>query len=593
MTPIEIAPSNGSSSPLSFNTKNIGKSLLLASLPGLLAGAHLANLLFFLNPNLPFSPSNFLQSVLVYGTFLGAGSALFLTALSRASVPRLLRWLPWAITLVLTATATLDWVFASRYSYFLPPGINVRMIKAAIWLSVLSLICFYVALLHTLHHRPYRRRARWGLILMAVASVYVMAERREAFKPRLRPAPRPSQIELGQRPNLYVVGLDGATLDAILPLARQGRLPFFAYLLEEGVYARPKSFRPVQKEALWTTLATGRLPYKHGIVGDRAFKAGFLGRNGWITLFPTPLDSIVWRFVTSPTPIDSRFCQALAIWDVLERLQFLPGVVGWPVTDPVSSKTAFTFSDRYFRGVYSDTTAQPKELAERGILFRVDPQEIESPLLDELDNRAPYRFLRTFSGDLWRESLGRFLLDQRSEVRASFFMLPGLAEVSLRYFGGFAAVQFGGVKRRPHVQASQLVTAYYRHLDRFLAALWARDSGPRILAVVSAYGVEAPDGWHKLWAQATGQAIEGRSQQAPDGLFMMAGEGVRAGQFLEKVELVDIMPTLLYALGFPIARDLDGKILTGAFSADFLDQHPLTVVPSYETLAPLDLESLP
>jgi hypothetical protein len=307
-----------------------------------------------------------------------------------------------------------------------------------------------------------------------------------------------------------------------------------------------------------------------------------------VTLFPTRFGSYAWQLISSPTPVDTRFRQALAAWDILERLRFLPGVVGWPVTDPVSSETAFTFSDRYFSGVFSDTAAQPTELAERGILFRVDPQDIESPLLDELDNRAPYRFLRALSGDLWRETLSKFLLDQRSEVQATFLVLPGLADVSRRNFGGFAAVQFGGVQRAPYVQASQLVTAYYRHLDRFLADLWARESGPRILAVVSAYGFEAPDGWQKLWAQASGRAIKGRSQRAPDGLFLMAGEGVRSGQFLEDVELVDIMPTLLYALGFPIARDLDGKVLTSAFSGDFLDQHPLAVVPSYETLAPLD-----
>lgn len=593
MTPTENSSANDARSSPPSALRRIGRTALLASLPGILAGAHLANLLFFLNPDLPFSPTTFVETLLIYAIVFGGGSALVLTALCRGSQTRLHRWLPWVVTLFLAVTAILDWIYASRYSYFLPPGINVRMIKAAIWLSLLSLICFYIALLHTLHERPYKRKARWALTLVAIASVYVMAERREAFKPSLRPAPRPSQIELGQRPNLYVVGLDGATLDAILPLARQGRLPFFARLLEQGVYARPQSITPVQKEALWTTLATGRLPYKHRIVGEQVVKAGYLGSDAWITLFPTRLDGAIWRVLSPPTPVDTRFRRALAVWDVLERLRFLPGVVGWPVTDPVSDEAAFAFSDRYFQGVYAESTARPSELAERGILFRVDPQDVESPLLDELDKRAPYRFLRTFAGDLWRETLARFLLDQRRDVRATFLMLPGLAQVSRRYFGGFAAVEFGGVQRRPYVEASQLVTAYYRHLDRFLADLWARETGPRILAVVSAYGVEAPEGWHRLWAQATGQAIEGRTQQAPDGVFLMAGEGVRAGQFLENVELVDITPTLLYALGFPIARDLDGTVLTSAFSGAFLDQHPLTVVPSYETLAPQDLPALP
>jgi arylsulfatase A-like enzyme len=50
--------------------------------------------------------------------------------------------------------------------------------------------------------------------------------------------------------------------------------------------------------------------------------------------------------------------------------------------------------------------------------------------------------------------------------------------------------------------------------------------------------------------------------------------------------LVDVAPTLLYALGLPVARDLDGRVLTGAFEASFLARRPLAFFPSYEALAP-------
>ena len=66
---------------------------------------------------------------------------------------------------------------------------------------------------------------------------------------------------------------------------------------------------------------------------------------------------------------------------------------------------------------------------------------------------------------------------------------------------------------------------------------------------------------------------------------MLIGEGVKANGFLDSADIEDVMPTLLYALGFPIARDLDGRVLTSAFDTSFLARHPLTFVPSYETLA--------
>ena len=291
--------------------------LALNLLPGLLAGAHAANQLFFLNPDLPFAPRTLIRVGLVYAAIGGLLSLLLLTPVTWGKGRRAQRLLPWATTFVLAAVAITDFVFASRYSYYLPPGINRRMIKAALWLTLVALIFFYTALLHTLHRRPYRFRSRWGLTLLALASIYVMAERREAFNPVPGPAPLPSAVELDRRPTLYVVGLGGASLDAILPLATQGRLPFFARLLEEGVYARPGSLAPVQGEALWTTLATGRLPYKHGIVSNQVFPAGLVAQDGWVSMLPTRIGTLLWETLTTPKLIDATHRRTVAIWDVL------------------------------------------------------------------------------------------------------------------------------------------------------------------------------------------------------------------------------------------------------------------------------------
>ena len=207
------SPSAVTSSPSPVPTATADRGwrlLLINSLPGLLAGSHVANQLFFLNPDLPFGPTTLLRVAMVYGAIGGLISLLLLTPLTWGREGRARRLLPWALTVVLATIAVSDFVLASRYSFYLPPGINRRMIKAAVWLSLLSLIFFYTALLHTLHRRPYGIRSRTGLLLAAFASVYVMAERREAFKPFVGPAPLPSVIEPAQRPTLYVIGLGGA-----------------------------------------------------------------------------------------------------------------------------------------------------------------------------------------------------------------------------------------------------------------------------------------------------------------------------------------------------------------------------------------------
>ena len=63
------------------------------------------------------------------------------------------------LTVALAGSALLDWTHASYYAYYLPPGINERLIKTALWLSLGALISFYTALLHALHHRVDERVA--------------------------------------------------------------------------------------------------------------------------------------------------------------------------------------------------------------------------------------------------------------------------------------------------------------------------------------------------------------------------------------------------------------------------------------------------
>ena len=63
-----------------------------------------------------------------------------------------------------------------------------------------------------------------------------------------------------------IVGLDGATLDAIEPLARDGRLPNLARLLREGTSARMRSTIPPMTLPAWSSFLTGSNPGRHGIV---------------------------------------------------------------------------------------------------------------------------------------------------------------------------------------------------------------------------------------------------------------------------------------------------------------------------------------
>lgn len=551
-------------------------------LPGLLAGGLLAGLLFFLNPELPFGLAPLARVGLYYGLLLGLASLLLLVVLSFGRRRRLRRMLPWSLTVALALGAGLAWAHASYLTYYLPPGINIRLIKAAAWLSLAALIAFYTALLHSLHARPYGWKSRALLGFLVVASLYAVVERREAFQSGPGPSPLPSGVEAGPRPRLWVVGLEGATLDVILPLAERGELRFFAELLEQGVYARMASLSPSRRAPLWTTLATGKLPHRHGVLADRAYPAGSLAPGAELTLLPVGIGFERWGLPDGGgRPVDSAETRHLALWEILDRVGFAGGVIGWPGSRSVPPGLAFALSEAALDTTGPTGAGYPRREVERARRLRATSLELATPATWQLGLEMAAADLEAWAIDAGRASLAARLCREHPGA-AGFVVLPGLGEVSRRYLADFSAVHFEGSRDPETQRRAERLIAYYRFLDDFLADFWEQLEGPRVLAVVSAEGGEAEPTWRALWERLRERRIP--VPRPPDGVLLLRGEGFREGRFLTEAHLADLAPTLLYALGLPVARDLDGRVLTGAFDSAHLARHPLIFLPSYETL---------
>ena len=109
-------------------SRELATSIGCAALPGLLAGTQVAGLLFFLNPHLEFAPGPVLRAMLVYGGLLGFASLLAHLPFTWDQPRRALRVLPWALVLVFTAAGVAHWTHASFFDFYLPAGINRRLI---------------------------------------------------------------------------------------------------------------------------------------------------------------------------------------------------------------------------------------------------------------------------------------------------------------------------------------------------------------------------------------------------------------------------------------------------------------------------------
>jgi hypothetical protein len=45
---------------------------------------------------------------------------------------------------------------------------------------------------------------------------------------------------------------------------------------------------------------------------------------------------------------------------------------------------------------------------------------------------------------------------------------------------------------------------------------------------------------------------------------------------------VDLTPTVLYYMGVPVARDMDGAVRADIFLPSYVSEHPVKYVPSHE-----------
>lgn len=564
--------------------------------PGFLVGVHLGGLLFFLNPRLPFAPVPVARAVLLYGLVGGCVSMLALSPLAWRAPRRALRFLPWAVTGAFGLAVGLDSFHASCYAYYLPSGINERLLKTALWLTGAALVAFYTSLLHTLHGRRYGVRSRLAFWALAIGSVILMVERREAFVPKVETARASGFAATSLRPALLVLGVDTATLDAVLPMAEEGRLPFLSSFLRDGAYGRLGSFAPNRPPALWTTLSTGKYPFEHGVLGERIHPAPFVEPGAELRLLPRGIGFSHWGTFGIPDRPEAgaRVRRVRALWEVLPRLGTSSGVVGWPAVsvddvregDRRGPGPDFAFAERFFSESFDPSAGLPESSTQRAWIFRVDVKELDPRHLGSFEEDAPEEVLESLAGDVWRQSVARVLIEEGG-TRSVFVRLPGLAEASASFFGGYAERRLEGRQEPEFERAASVLTSYYAAVDTLAAELWGKLAPPRLLAVVSPSGADVPGGLARAWLAARGRLpVHGELDDAPDGVLILGGDGVRPGTLVTGAELVDVAPTLLYALGLPVARDLDGRILTEAFTSEFLDSHPLTFVPSYETLAP-------
>lgn len=78
------------------------------------------------------------------------------------------------------------------------------------------------------------------------------------------------------------------------------------------------------------------------------------------------------------------------------------------------------------------------------------------------------------------------------------------------------------------------------------------------------------------------QKMEVSGTHKKEGILIMAGPGIKQGVRIDGASIFDITPTALALVNYPVAEDMDGKVLEGALQDDFLQSNPVRFIKSYE-----------
>jgi hypothetical protein len=124
------------------------------------------------------------------------------------------------------------------------------------------------------------------------------------------------------------------------------------------------------------------------------------------------------------------------------------------------------------------------------------------------------------------------------------------------------------------------VRAYVQQLDRALADI-ARKHPKHRLIVCSPHAVTPPRLPANVFALVA-DAVRPGDPGADDGFLLITGPDAAHRQNPAPARVVDIVPTLLFGSGLPIGRDMDGRVLTDAFTDDMLRRSALSVIQTYE-----------
>lgn len=339
-----------------------------------------------------------------------------------------------------------------------------------------------------------------------------------------------------ENPRVLILGIDGLEWDILDRYFEQGRLPALKKLVKEGASGRLKTVSAASPE-IWTSVATGRLPAVHGIHG-----------------------------YTDTSDIR----KVKAFWNILSEYGKRVILMNWWCTYPAEEIDGVNISSNALRGNFG-----------RKLPAVIYPDsrcpELSAIMLDKEENPPPAYLMRsTLEKYLWEvdfERAARHLIAEPWSLFALYFHQIDFA--SHKWTAEvFRKDRDGFVKVASDEKAGELwktIEFYYENMDRMVSEFMGCAGAGPLVVVLSDHG----------WA------YDGRQHNhRPDGVVIFHGPNVKEGYRIEGASVLDVLPTVMWFMGLPISKEMDGKHLLDVFSEQSEARYVESYGPMEKTASP-------
>jgi predicted AlkP superfamily phosphohydrolase/phosphomutase/tetratricopeptide (TPR) repeat protein len=370
---------------------------------------------------------------------------------------------------------------------------------------------------------------------------------------------------------LLLVGWDAADWNIADPLMADGRLPHLASLVQGGVRANLATLNPPISPMLWTSIATGKRPEKHGIYGFTEPTPDALGVRG----------------------IGNLGRATKAIWNILNQNGKRSVIVGWwpshpaePINGAMVSNCFAAPADITHQAPMAPGTVHPDSWRDRLADLRVHPAQVSGDMITAF---APVFASVDRQGTTDGRHIGEILAETISIYRAAVELIAGeqwdLAAVyfvgidhfSHRFMRYHAKTQGANGNSENPSALADVVAKAYECQDAMLGDLMALAGADCSVLVLSDHGFHSgKDLPEYIPAEVAGPTVEHREF----GMFCLSGPGILKGERVYGASVLDIAPTVLHLFGLPPGSDMDGKVLISAFEKPQL----LQPVPSWDDI---------